>query len=452
MDKNNINKAGRKDNDDNNTEKKKKKKFFPIIFVVGILILFFGTYFFVHPYVDKPPEINNAENVALQKENAGNITGAIEDYNNLLNKEVSEEKKCIYYTRIAKLYSQLGKEGIANSYYENAANLIRDKNFMTCLYEAMFWRGYYEKNETCLIKAGELAEILNDDKKRFYTYSQLANYYLNLPDLTKAMEFYEKARKLSSNGDDKTIGYNYLGVGRVYAKLENYDDALENLKQAEIYLEKSKDKEGLVNTYLSIAYIYAKNNDTKNALKYYKKTSRISNVTKFSNLGLGMAYAYMTLAQKKMDEKDYNGAIEDAKVSLNLYIDHHGSKYDIVTVQNILCYGYFATERQLEAIECYNMLEIEALDNDENKFKAYIGRASLNEFFGMKYKGIETRIVKDEKGGFKQIDMGCQRIIMAIDDYKNALEIGKRIRRVDEELTKISTKISELEKNTKECQ
>jgi len=452
MDKNNINKAGKEDNKDNDAEKKKKRNFFPIIFVVGNLILFFGTYFFVHPYVDKPPEISNAENIALQKENAGNITGAIDDYNNLLNKETSEEKKCIYYTRIAKLYSQLGKEEIAKGYYKNAASLARDKNFTTCLYEAMFWRGYYEKNTTCLMKAVELAENLNDDKKKFYSYSQLANYYLNLPDLTKAMDFYDKARVLSNNGDDKTIGYNYLGIGIVYDRLDKYDDALQNLKQAEIYLKKSDDKEGLLNVYLAIAYIYAKNNETKNAIEYYKKADKISNITnKFSNSKLGIAYAYMMLAQKKSDEKDYNAAIENAKASLNLYVDHYSSEHDVASVQNILCYGYFATERQLEARECYNMLKIEALDNDENKFKAYTARASLNEFFGLKYEGVEIGIVEDENNGFKKIDVSCQRVLTAIDDYKKALETGKRINLGNEELSNIVKKISELEDKTKEC-
>ena len=266
------------------------------------------------------------------------------------------------------------------------------------------------------------------------------------------MDFYDKARVLSNNGDDKTIGYNYLGIGIVYDRLDKYDDALQNLKQAEIYLKKSDDKEGLLNVYLAIAYIYAKNNETKNAIEYYKKADKISNITnKFSNSKLGIAYAYMMLAQKKSDEKDYNAAIENAKASLNLYVDHYSSERDVASVQNILCYGYFATERQLEARECYNMLKIEALDNDENKFKAYTARASLNEFFGLKYEGVEIGIVEDENNGFKKIDVSCQRVLTAIDDYKKALETGKRINLGNEELSNIVKKISELEDKTKEC-
>ncbi|MDI6730725.1 MAG: tetratricopeptide repeat protein [Candidatus Altarchaeum sp.] len=447
MDKNNINKGDNEYNYD-----KKKRNFFQIIFFAGILVLFFGTYYFVHPYIDKPPEISNAENAALQKENAGNITGAIDEYNNLLNKENSKEKKCIYYTRIAKLYSQSGKTEIAIGYYENATNLAKDKNFTTCMYEAMFWRWYYEKNATCLMKSVEIAENLNDDKKKFYSYSQIANYYLNSQNFTKANDFYNKARVLSNNGDDKTIGYNYIGIGTLYTEWNKYEDALQNLKHAEIYLKKVDDKEGLLNAYMAIAYIYTKNNDTKNAIEYYEKAGKISNITnKFSHSELGIAYAYMMLAQKKSDKKDYNAAIEDANAALNLYVDHHGSEQDIASVQNILCYAYFAAERQLEAKECYNMLKIESLDNDANKFKAYTARASLNEFFGLKYEGIETGIVEDGIGGFKKINMFCQRVLTAIDDYKKAMETGKKTNISDEEIKNINDKISELETKSKEC-
>ncbi|OQX21030.1 MAG: hypothetical protein BWK75_04070 [Candidatus Altiarchaeales archaeon A3] len=448
MDKNNANKGDKEDDD----EKKKKRNFFPLIFFAGLLVLFLLGYYVVHPYVDKPPEISNAENAALQKEYAGNIAGAIDDYDNLLNKETNEEKKCIYYARIAKLYSQLGKEEIAKGYYENAANLAKDKNFTTCMYEAMFWKWHYEKNVTCLMKAVELAENLNDAQKKFYSYSQMANYYLNSQNFTNAKDFYDKARVLSNNGDDKTIGYNYLGIGTLYTEGNKYEDALQNLKQAEIYLKKSDDKDGLLNVCLAIAYIYTKNNDTKNAIEYYKKAGKISNIIgKLDYSKLGIAYAYMMLAQKKLDEKDYNAAIGDAKAALNLYVDEHGSEQDIASVQNILCYGYFATERQVEARECYNMLKIEALDNDANKFKAYTARASLNEFFGLAYEGIEIGIVEDENEGFKKINMFCQRVLTAIDDYKKAAETGKKINMGDEEIKRINFKISELEIKSKEC-
>ncbi len=450
MDKNNA--RNKKNNGDNSEENNRKNKIFPIIFFAGLLLLFLFGYFVLHPYLDKPPEISTSENIALQKENAGNITGAIDEYNNLLNKENNGEKKCTYYTRIAKLYSQLGKEEIAKGYYENAANIAGEKNFSNCMYETMFWRWYYEKNATYLMKAVELAENLNDDKKKFYSYSQLANYYLNLPDLTKAKEFYDKARALSSEGDAQTIGYNYLGIGTLYTELNVYDDAMQNLKQAEIYLKKVDDKEGLLNVYLGIAYIYAKNNDSENARVYYEKAGKISNITnKFGNSELGIAYTHMMIAQKKLDEKDYDVAIRDAKTALNLFTEHHGSEQDVASVQNILCYGYFATKKQLEARECYNMLKIEALSNDENKFKVYKARASLNEYFGLIYEGIEVSIVEDDDGTFKQINASCGRILTAIDDYKKAGETGKKINISNEEIKNINDKISELETKSKEC-
>lgn len=437
-----------KGKNEKNEERKKKRKLFPIIFFSSLLILFVGTYL-LHPYIDKPSGLDEKE--ALQKANEGNLTGAIDEYNKLLNKEKNPEKRCMYLTRIAKLYSQLKKEEIAKGYYKNAADIAGKKNFSRCMYEAMFWRWYYEKNATCLMKAVEIAENLNDSKKKFYSYSQLANYYLNSQNFAKAKEFYDKAMKLSNNGDDKTIGYNFLGIGMLYTELNN-EDALQNLKQAEIYLKKVDDKEGLLSTYMAIAYIYAKNNDTKNAMDYYKKADKISNISnKFSNAGLGIAYAYMMIAQKKLEKGDYDNAIEDAKKALNLYIDHHGSKKDIAKAQNILCYAYFGNKQYVEADQCYNFLDIGLLDKDENKFKGYVARAKLNEFFGTEYKGIEVSIVEGENGTMKRTNVSCGRILRAINDYEKAVEIGKRIGISDKKIKEINAKISELKNKGKEC-
>jgi len=428
-------------------DEKERKKFFPIIFFVVLLLFFLAGYYVIHPIVDKPsPDvITLAERSAIEKERSGNITGAIEEYNNLLNKEKDEEKRCIFYVRIGKLYSLLGKTEIARNYYEKAINLSQNKNFTICNYEVMFWKGYYEKNLTCLEKSAEIAEILNNDKKKFYSYSQIANYYLNTDELVKAKEFYDKAKELSNNGDERTIGYNFLGIGTLYEQWGEYENALENLKQAEIYLKKIDDKEGLLNTYMTIAYIYSKQNDTKNAMDYYKKAEKISNVS-----SKGIAYLYVMLASKKLEEKKYNEAIENARSALNLYAEY-GTKQDIANIQNILCYAYFASGKQFEADECYKMLNIESLDNDENKFKSYKSRASLNEFFGLKFKGVEKTIIVDENGKFKEIDTSCKRILDAIDDYRKAYETGKRINVSSEELKEIENKILELENKTKEC-
>ncbi|CEG12753.1 hypothetical protein MSIBF_A2680025 [groundwater metagenome] len=446
---NNINKENK---EDKGGEKKKKRNFFPIIFFAALILLFFGTYLFLHPYVDKPPEISTAENAALQKENAGNIAGAIDEYNNLLNKENNSEKKCIYYTRIAKLYSQLEKEEIAKGYYENAANIAGEKKFSNCMYEAMFWRWYYEKNATCLMKAVDIAENLNGTKKKFYAYSQLANYYLNLQNFTKAKEIYDKAMALSNEGEYKTIGYNYLGIGTLYTEWNMYDIALQNLKLAEDYLKKSDDNKGLMDTYLRIAYVYAKNNDSENAMVYYEKAVKISNIAnKSSNAELGIAYMYITLAQKKLENKDYNDAIEHSKIAINLLTEYHGSEEDRANAQNILCYAYFAIEWDVEADQCYGFLKIELLDNDANKFKAYKSMASLNEFFGLAYEGIEITVAEDENGTMKPRNTSCGRILLAVDDYKKAAETGKKINVSDEETKGINAKISELENKAKEC-
>lgn len=452
MDKNKKIPPSKEDEGDDNKE---KRNLFPIIFFGALTLLFVGTYIFLHPYVDKPPEITPAENAAIQKENAGNITGAIDEYNNLLNKESNEERRCIYFTRVAKLYSQLEKEEIAKRYYENAANIAGEKNFTTCMYEAMFWRWYYGKNGTYLLKAVEIAEKLNDNKKKFYSYSYLANYYFDLKDFTKAKETYDKAMALSNEGDAKTIGYNYLGIGAIYTEWSIYDIALQNLKLAKNYFKKSDDEGGLLNTYLRIAYVYARSNDNKNALAYYEKAGKISNMTdNYSSPTLEIAHIYMMLAQKKLEEKEYDDAIERAKESLNLFIASRGSEQDVANVQNILCYAYFVSEKNVEARECYNLLKIDLLNNEENKFKAYVARASLNGFFGLKYSwsGIkEITIIEDENGTIKQTNISCVRISLALEDYKKANKIGKNINVSNEELNNITNKISELENRTKEC-
>jgi len=170
---------------------------------------------------------------------------------------------------------------------------------------------------------------------------------------------------------------------------------------------------------------------------------------KGKNVEENMAYMYLVIAQKNLNDKNFDEAIRLAKDAGKI-LDKNNNK-DSALAYNIVCYAYFATQRYKEAVECYDSLKIENLEDMNEKFKAHKSKAELLEYIGKLYKGIESETI-EVNGTFVTKDKSIERISTAIAEYNKALKIGKALNLNTSEINYLEKKISDLNEYAKELQ
>lgn len=438
-------------------ERKRRKKERIILILIPILLvgLFVGGWL-LHPFWNLPKEqqkTGGIENEAIMMENSGNYNGAIDKYKEAIMKEKDEEKKCVYYVSISKLYHKLNKENETLTYLNYAKNLSNsnDKNFTECRYEILITEYLLYRNVESLKKAMEIAENTKNNKKRFYTYFYMANFYLSNKDFDNALSYYNKSISLKNSGDELTIGYDYIGIGSLYTYKKDYEGCIENLIKAKDYITKTNDKSELVDVYSRLGYCYLSKGDIKNAKIYYENAEKINEelntVGMGKNIGQELAYLYLTIAQKNLEEENFENVI-DLSLTAAKILEKNNNK-DSAKAYNILCYAYFVNKKYNDAAECYSILKIENLDNDLDKFKAHKSKAELYEYIGKLYQGVEVE-VRNINGTFVQIDKSIKRIDEAIEEYKKALKLASVLNLNVSEINYLNKKILELSEYKKQ--
>lgn len=431
------------ENEEKEKKRKKREKYILILLPFLLIGLFVGAWI-LHPLWNLPseqPTTGEIDKSAKELEQKGKYDDAIEKYKEGLMKEKNEDHRCIYYVKIGDICNKMNKKDEAIEYYNMAINNSQKKNLSNCQYNAFISKYLILKNFNDLEKAIKIAETLNDNKKKFYSYSYAANFYLSNNDSENALKFYNQTINLKNYGDDSTIGYNYIGIGSLYTYKEDYEECIRNLIIGEDYLKKANDKKGLSELYSRLAYCYLKENDIENAEKFYKKAG----VEGGKNVN-EIAYMYIILAQKNLNEGKFDECINFAKDAGKILDENKNP--DSAKAYNILCYAYLSKKEYKKALECYDALKIENLENLEEKYKAHKSRAELSEYFGKTYRGIETEIV-NVNGTLVEKDKSIERINIAIEEYKKALKIAHALNLNDSEIKYLEGKISDLSNYTK---
>ncbi len=106
----------------------------------------------------------------------------------------------------------------------------------------------------------------------FYNF---VNYYSNLSNKSKRLEFYEKALKVSEEiGDKREIAQTLHNLAANYIN-ENFPKALKYYSKSLKIYESLKDKEGIASVYASFGNIYENQGNISKALEYFNKSLKI---------------------------------------------------------------------------------------------------------------------------------------------------------------------------------
>lgn len=408
-----------------------KTKHIPTLRLLAIIFSVFGVFLillFMSPYWNMPihqKQDSGSDKKAIDEELKGNYTGAIFYYKEALTEEKDGLKKCLFQRSLGDLYIKISDEKTALEYYKNASEAAESNNYKECLSDVMLSKWFYSGNPEYLKNASKTAEELKDKKRMFYSCSYLANYYFSDQDYEKAMEYYKKAVELKESADNKTAGYDYSGLGALYSRLNDSVNAIRNFNISEKLLEESRDKEALIDLYLRWGFVYMQLNDVKNAEIYYGRAMTISQELNKNTDNISLKYAeiYSFEAYRNLKEGNYEAAASSANKCTEIYSKIEPKK--VSTCYVVMCYTYFYLKDYENALNCYENIDITALEDNE-KFNVYLSSASLYEYLAQVYKGrqIEIRIID---GNPVKFDKAVEWFDKAVDSYKKAMDLGGKM-------------------------
>ncbi len=273
-------------------------------------------------------EIINARFLlAKAYEYTNKIQNAIDEYYSILE---HKNDMAIYY-RLADLYTSQGDRYSAINILERGVKAFPDSNELSEYLSGLYIKeGQYEKaleyarNDYSKTKAylmmgnnEEAFKILNaiEDRTNANYYALFAEYYFNLKDWTKCLEYIEKFNEIAPqnpltfqmkalvcDANNDSYGYHY-NMGKCYSYKQDYELALaeylnahrtdasksEAVKEIIKINEASGDKTSLMEFYEKLSRqepdnpmalnglgdVYADMYEFKNALEYYKKVEKI---------------------------------------------------------------------------------------------------------------------------------------------------------------------------------
>jgi tetratricopeptide (TPR) repeat protein len=165
-------------------------------------------------------------------------------------------------------------------------------------------------------KALILAQKINYTKGILSSYKNIASAYMLYAENQKALEYFEKALKLSRELSDKKSEADVLGnMGLINESQDDFQLALEKILLSLEIREKIGDKKGIASSYNYIGIIYSDQNNNKKSLEYYYKSLEIR---KELNDKIGIAELYNNLGVVYIDQKKIDSAITIFRKSLEI--------------------------------------------------------------------------------------------------------------------------------------
>lgn len=140
-----------------------------------------------------------------------------------------------------------------------------------------WYRSSFQVAEKEYLRAFDLYGKLNNRIKQIDVLTDLgAMFIMYAQEEQKGLDYYNRARSLMINTDEKTallfeIGNQYYGRAETYKYLEDYRKALEYYRPALELLDKAPADPRNYSYYLKAAYAYYKLNDKENSLRNYEQ-------------------------------------------------------------------------------------------------------------------------------------------------------------------------------------
>jgi len=145
-----------------------------------------------------------------------------------------------------------------------------------------------------LMTALSLNETLGNEQALGIVSVNIGDTYLAMNQLDKAQSYFERAIQALGDGGNSAVAYN--GIGKIYVKKGDYNQALNYHNKALNIAENANSPRFIEGTLRDIANVYIKQNNFAAALNYYDRARLIAEDLKaagdLKDIYSGMAIAY----------------------------------------------------------------------------------------------------------------------------------------------------------------
>jgi adenylate cyclase len=263
------------------------------------------------------------------------------------------EKALEYSLRSLQIAEKLGDKlrilsalsSVANVYYANPASIDTALNYFL---RALPLAKEIGDMESYGVVAENIGEIYYEKGKSEY---EKKNFAKTKEYDASALEYFNMSIKALGNTANSPFAYN--GIGKVYLRKGNSDEALKYHKLALSIAEKTNGKTNIMQSYRGMANVYAEKKDFTTAQMYFKKSEELAKEID-SKSSLKDIYEYMAAAYYKAGDLNsaytYQRKFADYKDSvlvestekklgalrLNFDLEKKQSKIDLLTKDNDL--------------------------------------------------------------------------------------------------------------------
>jgi len=263
------------------------------------------------------------------------------------------EKALEYSLRSLQIAEKLGDKlrilsalsSVANVYYANPASIDTALNYFL---RALPLAKEIGDMESYGVVAENIGEIYYEKGKSAY---ENKNFAKTTEYDASALEYFNMSIKALGNTANSPFAYN--GIGKVYLRKGNSDEALKYHKLALSIAEKTNGKTNIMQSYRGMANVYAEKKDFTTAQMYFKKSEELAKEID-SKSSLKDIYEYMAAAYYKAGDLNsaytYQRKFADYKDSvlvestekklgalrLNFDLEKKQSKIDLLTKDNDL--------------------------------------------------------------------------------------------------------------------
>lgn len=278
--------------------------------------------------------------------------------------------------RVGTIYRILGEYGKALNYlylslehYQNLNNTSKialSYNHIGNVYRA---QGNYAGGLEFLFKALNTYQQISDTSGMGSVYNNIGVIYFYQKNFSKALEYYNRSLEIEiKEKDELGISVSYINIGEIYQNQEEYKKALDYYLKALVITKKNDEKDGIGILYNEIGVIYLNINDL-----YLSKTYLHMGLDIFNELNdkYRICQSYIYLGKLALKEKDYDKAISNLKVAINLA--ETTKSLDLVAdASKILSETYDLLNKPNEAYRYYkNFISArDSLYNEENTKKS----------------------------------------------------------------------------------
>ena len=271
-----------------------------------------------------------------------------------------------------------------------------------------------DKNEVAIKSNKQPAPVANETylkESKAKAYQQMGNVYTRTGKYKKAIEYYQKARKIFPGiKTDKAevtayqwLGYNHLQTGQYQESVTYYKETLELASQL-------GDLKNKINAYLGLGSAFSNTGELESARKYFLKALTVAEVEEINDKGL-QKEAYTNLGHVYYKNCEYKAAVKS-------YLKVQEMSHDL-------------GEKKEEWHACLMLGHtFRQLKQHENAIESYRKALGINK--ELEDEGIQRNdSEKDQEGIINEWCGYCCHFIgqhqEAITFYEKAKEIAKQV-------------------------